>query len=195
LTGRIRGFLAAAAVLAASLLTACGGTAHQQSAAHEPAPTQSASTSSPAQAERKSSAPRRALNMSKEAIAHLPRLTIHRRSGTPPRKLVVRDIRKGWGARVRADDAVVVRYFEVSYATAEKKSSAGQFGPTRFGMNEVIKAWDLGLPGMRVGGRRELIVPPQVHFAKGIGKVGSPHWTDIYVIDLLGVEPGGAGSL
>ena len=183
-----------AVAFAVVLLSACGG-GRKDATATTREPTASQTTQpAPAQSDRQRTVPHRALNMSKQAIAHLPKLTIHRRSGLPPRKLIVRDIRNGRGARVRLSDAIVVRYFDVSYAAAEKKTRSGKFGPTRFGMNEVIKAWDLGLPGMRVGGRRELIVPPQVHFAPGIGKVGSPHWTDVYVIDLLGVEPGGAGS-
>ena len=62
-------------------------------------------------------------------------------------------------------------------------------------MNEVIEGWKVGLPGMRVGGQRELVVPPELHYPGWKEKAGRSRWTDIYVIDLLGViRNGSVGS-
>jgi peptidylprolyl isomerase len=123
--------------------------------------------------------------MSKAEIAKLPKLEIRQRTGPPPKGLVVNDLRQGSGAAIKPKDAILVNYFSVKYGEALKKSRTGGYGATKFGLNEVIKGWELGLPGMKVGGRRELIVPP---------KLGYRGWTLIYVIDLLAVYPGGAAS-
>lgn len=108
-----------------------------------------------------------------------PAITIGRRHGKPPTHLVVRDLRKGTGARLKPTDAIVVNYFSNTYEKALKESKTGHYGPSRFAMNEVIRGWALGLPGMRVGGRRELIVPKRLGYEGFVG---------IYVIDLLAVE-------
>jgi peptidylprolyl isomerase len=124
--------------------------------------------------------------MSKQELAALPSLTIARQDGPPPKHLTVIDLRKGTGRAVTKQDAILVRFFDVKYGEAAKESRTGLYGPTKFGMNEVVKGWELGLPGMRVGGRRELIVPP---------KLGYRGWTLIYVVDLIAIEPGGAGNV
>jgi peptidylprolyl isomerase len=112
-------------------------------------------------------------------------ITIARPHGAPPTHLIVRDLRKGTGAPVTPSDAIVVSYFSTTYENALKESETGRYGPSRFGMIEVIKGWALGLPGMRVGGRRELIVPKRLGYEGFIG---------IYVIDLLAVERNGAAG-
>jgi peptidylprolyl isomerase len=123
------------------------------------------------------------LRMSKQEIARLPKLEIEKLSGPVPKRLVVRDLRKGTGAEVKQGDAITVKFFSVRYRQARLGSHHGGYGPEKFGMNDVIEGWALGLPGMKVGGRRELIVPPR------IGHEGS---VLVYVIDLLAVERGGA---
>lgn len=120
------------------------------------------------------------LAMSKAEIAKLPKLTIGVPSGPPPKKLVITDLRKGSGAAVTAKDKVLVKYFSVKYGEALRSSRTGHYGPSEFGLNEVVKGWKLGLPGMKVGGRRELTVPP---------RLGYRGMTLIYVIDLLAVNP------
>lgn len=125
------------------------------------------------------------LKMSKAEISALPPLRIAKRTGPPPKKLVVRDLRRGSGATVRSKDSVLVDFYYVKYREALESSHSGNFGPTKYGLNEVVKAWELGLPGMKVGGRRELIAPGKLVYGKG---------PVIYLIDLLAVIPGGAGS-
>ena len=132
------------------------------------------------------SSPHLKLKLSKREIAKLPKLTVAKRNGPRPKHLVVRDLRKGTGVRITKKDAMVVDFYDVKYRAARVKSHTGHYGPTTFGMRDVIKGWALGLPGMRVGGRRELIVPP---------KLGYRGMTLIYVIDLLAVKKGGAGPV
>lgn len=132
------------------------------------------------------------LAMSKKEVARLPKLTIAKQSGPAPRRLEVTDLRKGSGAVVASGDAVLVRYFEASYSEALEQSQTGLYGPQSFGLNEVVKGWKIGLPGMRVGGRRELILPPKLVFPGWKPSWGYEPYTNIYLIDLLGVERGGA---
>jgi peptidylprolyl isomerase len=124
------------------------------------------------------------LSMTKAERNGLPVLAVPRQSGPPPKHLVVVNLRKGRGRPVTKKDQITVKFFDVKYGQALHGPKTGSDGPTEFGMNSVIKGWELGLPGMRVGGRRELIVPP---------KLGYRTMTLVYVIDLLAVKPGGAG--
>jgi peptidylprolyl isomerase len=191
-------YFAPIGVLAISLaLTACGSGGDSSTVTPNTAPQSTASSRSnpaPADSHSSNSSQHPKLSMSKAEIAKLPKLEIGVPSTPVPKRLVINDLRKGTGAAVKQHDAVLVRYFSVSYAQALKKSRSGRYGPSRFGMNEVVDGWKLGLPGMRVGGRRELIVPPKLHFRAWKPEQGYPNWTTIYVIDLLGVEKGGAGS-
>src|SRR5262245_42785063 len=86
--------------------------------------------------------------MSKAEIAKLPPLTIAKQSGPPPKHIKVIDLRKGTGATVTKQDAVYVRYFNVSYPEAQEKSQTGLYGPHRYGLDETVKGWTVGLPGM-----------------------------------------------
>jgi peptidylprolyl isomerase len=130
--------------------------------------------------------------MSKAEIAKLPKLTISRRSGPPPRKIQVIDLRKGDGAAITVEDAAIVNFFEISYPVALKKSRSGGSGPQNLGLNEVVKGWEVGLPGMKVGGRRELILPPWLVYPRWKTNWGYKPYVTIYVVDLLGIERGGA---
>jgi peptidylprolyl isomerase len=130
--------------------------------------------------------------MSKREIAKLPKLTIAKQSGPPPKHLKTIDFRKGWGTALTKNDAAYVRYYVVSYPEALKESQTGRYGPRSFGMNEVVKGWEVGLPGMKVGGRRELILPPKYVYPRWKPSWGFTPYVDIYLIDLLAVEHGGA---
>jgi len=130
--------------------------------------------------------------LSKREIAKLPELTIAKQSGPPPKHLEAIDLRKGWGTVLTKNDAAYVRYYLVSYPEAQKRSRTGHYGPRSFGMNEVVKGWEVGLPGMKVGGRRELILPPKYVYPRWKPSWGYTPYVDIYLVDLLGVEHGGA---
>jgi peptidylprolyl isomerase len=129
------------------------------------------------------------LLMSKREIAKLPPLTVPRRSAPPPKHIEVIDLRKGTGATVTKRDSVYVRFFEVAYPEVQKKSRTGGYPARSFGLNETVKGWRVGLPGMKVGGRRELILPPKLVYPRWKPSWGYTPYVNIYVIDLLGVKP------
>jgi peptidylprolyl isomerase len=113
-------------------------------------------------------------------------------SGAPPKKLEIEELEKGTGATAKAGDEVTVQYVGVGYDSEEEfDSSWSRNEPFTFGLGagEVIKGWDQGVAGMKVGGRRELIIPANLAY----GPAGSPpaigpNETLIFVIDLLAVE-------
>jgi peptidylprolyl isomerase len=103
-------------------------------------------------------------------------------NGPPPKELVVEDLREGSGATVEAGDEIVVDYVGVNYKTGEEFESTWSAGkPSEFslGTGEVIEGWEEGLRGMKVGGRRELIIPSNLAYKTG---------TLIYVIDLRAIK-------
>ncbi len=113
-------------------------------------------------------------------------------SGAPPQELVVNDLEEGTGATAKSGDAVTVQYVGVNYKTGKEFDASWDRGePFTFtlGAGEVIPGWDQGVEGMKVGGRRELIIPPEL----GYGTAGAPpaippNETLIFVIDLEAVE-------
>ena len=119
-----------------------------------------------------------------------PKVTVP--SGPPPKKLEIKELEKGTGATAKAGDAVTVQYVGVGYDSEEEfDSSWSRNEPFTFplGAGEVIAGWDQGVEGMKVGGRRELIIPANLAY----GPAGSPpsigpNETLIFVIDLLAVE-------
>ena len=104
-----------------------------------------------------------------------------------------KEIVEGDGAEAKAGDEVTVQYVGVGYKTGEEFDSSWSRGePFTFtlGAGEVIPGWDQGIDGMKVGGRRELIIPPDLAY----GPAGSPpaigpNETLIFVVDLLEVNP------
>ena len=119
-----------------------------------------------------------------------PKVTVP--SGPPPKKLEIKELEKGTGATAKAGDTVTVQYVGVGYDSEEEfDSSWSRNEPFAFplGAGEVIAGWDQGVAGMKVGGRRELIIPANLAY----GPAGSPpaigpNETLIFVIDLLAVE-------
>ena len=173
-------------------LASCGSSGSDRSPAESATVTSSTAPTesrTPAKAEAAASRPAgQKLAMSKGEIAKLPKLTIAKQSGPPPRHIEVIDIREGAGATVRKTDHVFVRFLQVTYPEALKRSRAGLYGPTSYGLNETVRGWTVGLPGMRVGGRRELILPPKLVYPRWKPSWGYAPFVDIYLIDLLGVE-------
>ena len=112
--------------------------------------------------------------------------------GAPPKKLEVKDLEQGSGATAKSGDAVTVNYVGVNYKTGKEFDASWDRGePFTFtlGAGEVIPGWDQGVEGMKVGGRRELIIPPEL----GYGSAGSPpaippNETLVFVVDLEAVE-------
>lgn len=120
--------------------------------------------------------------------------TIEVPSGPPPADLVSNDIVTGDGATAEQGDTVKVQYVGVDYSTGKQFDASWDSGkPFSFqlGAGNVIPGWDQGVEGMRVGGRRELIVPPDLAYgAQGQPPTIGPNATLVFVIDLLDVQPG-----
>lgn len=112
--------------------------------------------------------------------------------GLSPKKYAFRDLEEGTGATAKAGDTVTVQYVGVGYDTEEEfDSSWSRNEPFTFtlGAGEVIKGWDQGIAGMKVGGRRELFLPPSLAYgAAGSPPAIGPNETLIFVVDLLEVE-------
>jgi peptidylprolyl isomerase len=110
-------------------------------------------------------------------------------SGKAPKKLVSRDVVKGTGATAKAGDAVTVQYVGVSYADGKQFDASWDRGqPFQFqlGAQAVIPGWDQGVAGMKVGGRRELVIPPDLAYGpQGQPPAIAPNATLIFVIDLV----------
>jgi len=111
-------------------------------------------------------------------------------SGKPPEKLVTKDIIVGTGPEAKTGDTVTVNYVGVLYKGGKEfDASWKRKEPFTFalGQKQVIAGWEQGVVGMKVGGRRELIIPATL----GYGSKGSPpaipsEATLVFVIDLLG---------
>ncbi|MFD9125738.1 FKBP-type peptidyl-prolyl cis-trans isomerase [Kitasatospora sp. NPDC059571] len=111
--------------------------------------------------------------------------------GEPPVELQIRDIVVGDGAEAKAGAMVEVHYVGVTFASGEEFDASWNRGQTfRFplGGGRVIKGWDQGVQGMKVGGRRELIIPPNMAYGnQSPSPLIPPGSTLIFVVDLLGV--------
>src|SRR5687768_9061125 len=87
--------------------------------------------------------------------------------GEPPTGLQVREVVQGNGETAESGDEVTVDYVGVSWSTGEQFDASwdtGQPFPFRLGAGEVIPGWDQGVSGMRVGGRRQLVIPPNLAY-------------------------------
>jgi peptidylprolyl isomerase len=112
-------------------------------------------------------------------------------TGKPPKTLVKKDIKVGSGAVAQPGQNVTVQYVGVSYLNGRQFDASWDRGqPFSFplGGGQVIKGWDQGVAGMKVGGRRELIIPPKLAYgAQGSPPVIGPNETLVFVVDLVGV--------
>jgi peptidylprolyl isomerase len=109
--------------------------------------------------------------------------------GPPPTGIQVRDVVQGNGKTAESGAKLSVQYVGVSWSTGKQFDSSWDRGrkPFKFqlGQGMVIPGWDQGLVGMRVGGRRELVIPPALAYgAQGQPPVIGPNETLVFVIDL-----------
>ena len=110
----------------------------------------------------------------------------------PSEELVVNELEKGTGATAKSGDEVTVQYVGVGFESGKEfDSSWSRNEPFKFTLAEgqVIKGWVQGVEGMRVGGRDELIIPPELAYGpEGSPPSIGPNETLIFVIDLLAVK-------
>ena len=109
--------------------------------------------------------------------------------GEPPADLQVTDIWEGDGPEGTAGDTVQVHYVGVAFSTGEEFDSSWNRGDPlqfRLGIGQVISGWDQGVQGMRVGGRRQLVIPPHLAYGdRGAPGAIAPNETLIFVCDLV----------
>jgi peptidylprolyl isomerase len=111
--------------------------------------------------------------------------------GEPPAELQITDIWEGNGGEAKPGDNVKVHYVGVAYSTGEEFDASWNRGdplPFRLGAGQVIAGWDQGVQGMKVGGRRQLIIPPDLAYGdRGAGNSIAPGETLIFVCDLVSI--------
>jgi peptidylprolyl isomerase len=120
------------------------------------------------------------------------RIEGHAALGYAPKRLEIKDLIVGTGTETKPGDSVTVNYVGVLYKGGKVfDASWKRKEPFEFtlGQGQVIKGWDQGLVGMKVGGRRELVIPSELAY----GKTGSPPTIPanaplVFVIDLLNVS-------
>lgn len=112
-------------------------------------------------------------------------------AGEPPVNIVIEDIVVGDGAEATTGATVNVDYAGVSWSTgAEFDASWNRGDVFSFGLGrgQVIPGWDQGVLGMKVGGRRQLTIPPGMAYGpQGAGGVIGPNETLIFVVDLRSI--------
>ena len=124
------------------------------------------------------------------AIAKKPVVTIP--TGPAPTTLVTKDLVTGTGQTAKAGDTVTVNYVGELYKNGKEFDSSwsrNQPFTAALSSGSLIRGWVQGIPGMKVGGRRELIIPASLAY----GKMGSPPTIPpnsplVFVIDLLSVS-------
>ena len=116
--------------------------------------------------------------------------TIAAPTGMPPTTLESKDLFVGTGATATPSSTVTAHYVLMIWSTGKIISSTWSNNqPGTFSLSQVIPGWQQGIPGMKVGGRRVLVIPPKL----GYGETGSqsgtigPNETLIFVVDLISV--------
>jgi peptidylprolyl isomerase len=112
--------------------------------------------------------------------------------GQPPADLQIVDLVEGDGPEAKPGHQVRVHYVGVSFSTGEEFDASWNRGEAfefPLGGGRVIAGWDQGVAGMKVGGRRKLVIPPHLGYgSRGAGAAIKPNETLIFVVDLLGVR-------
>jgi peptidylprolyl isomerase len=113
--------------------------------------------------------------------------------GPPPTELEVSDIVVGQGDLACSGQDVEMQYVGVTYADGKQFDASWDRGepfPFQLGGGQVIGGWDQGIVGMRQGGRRQLVIPPDLGYGeRGAGPDIPPGATLVFVVDLVGVTP------
>jgi peptidylprolyl isomerase len=168
-----RGLISIFAVCALLAIAGCGSSGDSSSSTGS-----TSESSTPAKSEGST-------NLNKKPKVEVP-------SGPAPKKLTENEIVEGDGAEAKSGDEVTVQYVGVGYESGEEfDSSWSRSEPFSFmlGAGQVIPGWDQGVAGMKVGGRRELIIPSGLAYGPtGSPPVIGPNETLIFVIDLLAVK-------
>lgn len=113
-------------------------------------------------------------------------------AGAPPAELVSEDLVTGTGTEATAGSTVEVHYVGVAWSTKKQFDASWDRGKAfdfPLGAGRVIRGWDEGVAGMRVGGRRRLTIPPAMGYGtRGAGGAIGPNETLVFVVDLLAIR-------
>jgi len=111
---------------------------------------------------------------------------------TPPAELVIEDVEVGEGPEATPGSTVEVHYAGNAWSTRAQFDASWDRGDTfkfQLGAGRVIGGWDRGVAGMKVGGRRRLVIPPALGYgSQGAGGVIKPNETLVFVVDLIAVQ-------
>lgn len=114
--------------------------------------------------------------------------TITPPTGAAPSTLEIQDIFQGDGAEAKQGSTLTVHYTLMAWSTGKVVESSWSGAPATFGLDQVILGWQQGIPGMKVGGRRLLVIPPDLGYgAQGAGPIAANE-TLIFVVDLIAVK-------
>ncbi len=109
--------------------------------------------------------------------------------GPAPTQLDIKDLEEGTGAEAKPGGTVEVHYVGVDFETGEEFDSSWNRGQSiSFPLNGLVRGWQEGIPGMKVGGRRQLVCPPEWAYGPAGGGHRLSGRTLVFVIDLLGVK-------
>jgi peptidylprolyl isomerase len=193
--------LAAPALAAAALALALAGCGSSSSTAGIQAAPSAGITSAPASSTPTTTTPTTPTTPTPtvplpSAFKTKPKITVP--SGPPPKKLEIKDLIKGTGPVATASSTVLVQYVGVLYKNGKQFDASWNDGsgqPIAEPLADVIAGWQQGIPGMREGGRRELIIPASLAYGKvsrpasGKGDVAIPSNSAlVFVIDLHAVS-------
>ncbi len=108
--------------------------------------------------------------------------------GPAPTELVITDVIVGEGAEAVPGGMVEVHYVGVDFETGEQFDASWDRGASiNFPLSGLIAGWQEGIPGMKVGGRRQLVIPPALAYGEAGGGHRLAGRTLVFVIDLLDV--------
>jgi peptidylprolyl isomerase len=186
---RLRRPSAAAAALATAALVAGCGSSHPTSSitvGNESASSSASSPAAPATSPTKSGSGQTPTSgpLSKQPVVKPP-------SGPAPAKLAVKDLVVGTGPAAKSGETVSVNYVGVLYKGGKEFDASWKRNqPLTFplGQGQVIPGWDQGVPGMKVGGRRELIIPAALAYGAQGSQGIPPNSPLVFVVDLLGIQ-------
>ena len=132
------------------------------------------------------------LNEEDDDVSELTRPTVEVPKGPAPTELVIEDQVVGDGPEAIVGSQISAHYVGVAHSTGRQFDSSWNRGSPlefRLGTGRVIKGWDDGIVGMRVGGRRRLTIPPHLAYGdRGAGAAIKPGETLVFVVDLVGVR-------